>query len=156
MTLRQQLTKARRTPQAPINSTIPYAAAIVASDAAIDFSMQTAATITGLERAIGHQRSLTVHSALPDGRAVSISGLRAISARSAFNHRLSDVRPGIAKYSRTRNTLLVACIGGQELAVDRLQTQDRTMMAAKEWWNGVKGMGLVNEGVFKFNVNNHC
>lgn len=110
--------------------------------------MQTATTIARLERAIGHQRALTVPCALPDGRSVSIAGLHAVSSDLTFQ--MSDMRPGTALYSPKANALLVACAGGEVLSIDRLQTQDRATSRAKDWWNGVKGMGLVKDRVFRF------
>lgn len=140
--------KARCTPQAPLSTETPYAPAITAMDSTVSFYLQTATTIARLERAIGHQRALTVPCALPDGRSVSIAGLHAVSSDLTFQ--MSDMHPGAALYLPKANAFLVACMGGEVLSIDRLQTQDRAMLTAKDWWNGVKGMGLVKDRVFRF------
>ncbi|KAL4067027.1 formyl transferase [Scleroderma yunnanense] len=142
--------KARRTPQAPLTTETPYAPAITAMDSTIVFSAHTAKSLVRLERAIGHQRALTLPSALPDGRSVSLAGLRAVTPTLGLQ--MSDMCPGTAKYLPHADALLVTCAGGEVLSVDRLQTQDRAMLRAKDWWNGVKGMGLVKDGIFSFNT----
>lgn len=126
--------------------TTPYAPPITTRDSAIHFASQTALVITRLERAIGHQRSLTVAAALPDGRGVAIAGLQVIPAELRPPE---GECPGTAYYSRKTKSLVVKCAEGTWLSVERLQTQDRAMLEAKEWWNGVRGMGWDKEG-FRF------
>ncbi|KAG6335125.1 hypothetical protein ID866_3965 [Astraeus odoratus] len=137
----------------PLSGEMPHAPTITALDSVVKFSAHTATSIARLERAIGHQRALTVPHALPGGRSVSLAGLHAIPLSSELGM-MNNMLPGTAKYSSTNKMLLVACAGGELLGVERLQTQDRAMLGAKDWWNGVKGMGLVKEGVFKFDENN--
>lgn len=109
--------------------------------------------LTRLERAIGHQRSLTVAAGLPDGRGVVIAGLQVTAPElGAVTCSLTEC-PGTACYSPKTNSLVVKCAEGTWLSVDKLQTQDRAMLEAKEWWNGVKGMGWVQDGLFGFGCN---
>ena len=117
-------------------------------DSTIAFRTQSASTIARLERAIGHQRALTFPNALPGKRSVAIAGLHAILPDLTFQ--VGNMSPGTAVYSPKAGTLLVACADREVLSVERLQTQDRAMLRAKEWWNGVKGMGLVRDQVFRF------
>ena len=127
-----------------------HAPLITAKDSTIHFASQTAVVITRLERAVGHQRSLTVTAALPDGRGVAIAGTQAIPTELGRVASSESECPGTAYYSRKTRTLIVKCAEGTWLSVERLQTQDRAMMEAREWWNGIKGMGWVAEGVFRF------
>jgi len=129
--------------QEAVTSTTVHAPLITASDSSIHFASQTAHVITRLERAIGHQRSLTVAAGLPDGRAVAIAGLQVIPAEVAPSE--TGGCPGTAYYSPKTRSLVVRCAEGTWLSVERLRTQDRAMMEAKEWWNGVKGMGWVRD-----------
>ena len=131
-----------------MTSTTAHAPLITTGDSAIHFTSQTALVITRLERAIGHQRSLTVAAALPDGRGVAIAGLRVIPTELGV---VAPVTPsGTAYYSPKTRSLVVQCAEGTWLSVERLQTQDRAMMEAREWWNGVKGIGWVRDGLFRF------
>ncbi|KAF8131646.1 formyl transferase [Boletus edulis] len=140
--------RAQSRPQEAVTSTTVHAPLITANDSAIHFASQTAHVITRLERAIGHQRSLTVAAGLPNGRAVAIAGLQAIPAELAPSE--TGECPGTAYYSPKTRSLVVRCAEGTWLSVERLQTQDRAMMGAKEWWNGVKGMGWVrDDGLFR-------
>lgn len=141
--------KAHCIPQAPLGAET-HAPAITAADSTINFEAQTADVIARLERAIGHQRALSIPLALPGGRSVSIAGLCAIPPGSPLTPQMGNARPGRARYSSTAKQLLVACAGGSLLSVDRLQTQDRAVLTAREWWNGLKGMGLVKDGTFTF------
>ncbi|KAH7887018.1 Formyltransferase [Phlebopus sp. FC_14] len=144
---------AYRKPQDPLTANTPHASAITALDSTIVFASQSAYTVARLERAIGHQRALTVPAGLPDGRAVALAGLHVASPEMhppKYIQQMSEVRPGATVYSPRTKNLLVACAGGEWLSVERLQTQDRAMVQAREWWNGIKGMGWVNDGRFQF------
>ncbi|KAI6044006.1 Formyltransferase [Pisolithus marmoratus] len=142
--------KAQRIPQAPLGAGDFHAPAITAVDSTINFATQTADVIVRLERAIGHQRALSIPHALSGGRSVSIAGLHTISAGSPLTSEMGNTHPGRARYSSIAKQLLVTCAGGSLLSVDRLQTQDRATLTAREWWNGLKGMGLVEGGTFTF------
>lgn len=82
--------------------------------------------------------------ALPDGRSVVIAGLRVVPADSEQGPQ-ADGPPGTAYYySPKTRSLVVKCADDKWLGVEKLQTQDRAMLGAKEWWNGMKGMGWVD------------
>ncbi|KAI6168420.1 Formyltransferase [Pisolithus thermaeus] len=142
--------KAQCIPQAPLGAETPHAPPITAADSTVNFAAQTADVIVRLERAIGHQRALSIPHVLPGGRSVSIFGLRTIPAGSLLVSEVDSMCPGGARYSSTAKKLIVSCAGGSLLGVDKLQTQDRAILTAREWWNGLKGMELVKDGTFTF------
>ncbi|KAG2069183.1 Formyltransferase [Suillus decipiens] len=137
------LGKARSTPQPPVLSTTPHASAISASDAQVDFTSQTALDIVRLSRAISHQRPIT--TTMSDGRALQLHHL----SISGSHDDLGRVEPGWAVYSPHTRTVLINCADRGWLSVLKLKTQDRALLAAKEWWNGIKGLGLLHEGMLK-------
>ncbi|KAF8842970.1 Formyltransferase [Paxillus ammoniavirescens] len=144
--------KAQRKPQDSLTPTTPHASLITASESFVNFDSQTANVITRLERAIGHQRALTVPIGLPDGRSVAIADLHVVPPELRPTNCLASLdgeSPGTACYSPQTNSLLVMCADETWLSVERLQTQDKAILKAKEWWNGVKGMGWVKEGRFQ-------
>ncbi|KAF9225926.1 Formyltransferase [Gyrodon lividus] len=147
------LGQAQRKTQDHLTHTTPHAPVITTSDSAINFASQSAFIIARLERAIGHQRALTVPAGLPDGRTVTIADLRVVPCElRPTNHEtsLEGESPGIAHYSPQTKSLFVMCADGTWLSVERLQTQDKAILMAKEWWNGVKSMGWVKNGRFRF------
>ncbi|KAJ8596190.1 Formyltransferase [Rhizopogon salebrosus TDB-379] len=134
------LGKARSAPQCLLSSTTPHAPAISASDAQLDFTSQTASDVARLSRAISHQRPPT--TTMLDGRTLQLHDV-SVSGR---HDDMGPTEPGWAVYSPHTRTVLVSCADGEWLSVLKLKTQDRSLLAAKEWWNGVKGLGLLHEG----------
>ena len=134
------LRQARSAPQYPLLSTMPRASAISASDALVYFTSQTATDIVRLSRAISHQRPLT--TTMPDGRTLQLHDVSV----SGGHDDPGPTEPGWAVYSPHARTILMSCADGEWLSVQKLKTQDRALLAAKEWWNGVKGLGLLHEG----------
>lgn len=137
------LGRARSIPQPPVSFTTPHASAISASDAQVDFRSQTALDIVRLSRAISHQRPIT--TTMSDGRTLQLHHLSV----SRSHDDLGPVEPGWAVYSPHTRTVLINCADREWLSVLKLKTQDRALLAAKEWWNGVKGLGLLHEGMLK-------
>lgn len=137
------LGKAHSIPQPPVSSTTPHASAISASDAQVDFTSQTALDIVRLSRAISHQRPIS--TTMPDGRLLQLHHLSV----SRSHDDLGPVEPGWAVYSPHTHTVLIKCADREWLSVLKLKTQDRALLVAKEWWNGVKGLGLLHEGMLK-------
>ncbi|OJA20217.1 hypothetical protein AZE42_02135 [Rhizopogon vesiculosus] len=135
--------QARSVPQCLLSSTTPHAPAISASDAQVDFASQTPSDIVRLSRAISHQRPPM--TTMLNGRTLQLHDV-SVSGR---HDDLGPSEPGWAVYSPHTRTVLVSCADGEWLSVMRLKTQDRTLLAAKEWWNGVKGLGLLHEGMLK-------
>ncbi|KAG1753530.1 Formyltransferase [Suillus paluster] len=137
------LGEACSTPQLPVTSTTPHAPAISASDAQVDFTSQTASDMVRLSRAISHQRPIT--TTMPDGRALQLHDV-SVCGR---HHDLGLAEPGWAVYSPHTRTVHMSCADGEWLSVLKLKTQDRALLAAKEWWNGVKGLGLLDGGMLR-------
>lgn len=134
------LGRAHSTPQLPVSFATPHASAISASDAQVDFTSQTALDIVRLSRAISHQRPIT--TTMPDGRTLQLHHLSV----SRSHDDLGPVEPGWAVYSPRAHAVLINCADREWLTVLKLKTQDRALLVAKEWWNGVKGLGLLHEG----------
>lgn len=106
----------------------------------MDFGSQTASDIVRLSRAVSHQRPPT--TTIPDGRTLQLHDVSV----SGSHDDLGPTEPGWAVYSPHTRTVLVSCADGGWLSVLKMKTQDRALLAAKEWWNGVKGLGLLHEG----------
>lgn len=82
---------------------------------------------------------------------MAIAGLQVVPTEHVAPAPCAETEcPGTAYYSGRTGSLVVKCAEGTWLSVERLQTQDRAMLEAKEWWNGVKGLGWVKEGVLRF------
>lgn len=137
------LGKASSIPQLPVSSITPHASAISASDARVDFTSQTALDIVRLSLAISHQRPIT--TTMPDGRTLQLHHLSVAKSHDD----LGPVEPGWAVYSPHTRTILINCADGKWLSVLKLKSQDRALLTAKEWWNGVKGLGVLHEGMLK-------
>ena len=52
--------------------------------------------------------------------------------------------PGAARYDAQANSLLVRCAEDTVLSVPRIKQEGKALIDAKDWWNGVKGLGLVD------------
>ncbi|KAJ7108748.1 formyl transferase [Mycena epipterygia] len=121
---------AKSTPQPPVSST-PHAHSIALADTIVDFDTMTAEDIVTRHRAIGHQRALTTW--MP-------SGIRLLLHDPAVAlwtpTRLSHV-PGALVYHKPERALMIRCAGGTTLAVPRVQKERRSMLEAREFWNGV-------------------
>jgi methionyl-tRNA formyltransferase len=57
--------------------------------------------------------------------------------------------PGAARLHKTRG-LQIRCKEGTVLEVTRLKQEGKRKMGAKDWWNGVKGLGVVKGSVAMF------
>ena len=53
-------------------------------------------------------------------------------------------------YHKPSRSLIIRCAGDSVLSVPLMKQEGRTLMEAKDWWNGVKGLGLVQDGELKF------
>ena len=65
-------------------------------------------------------------------------------------HRPSPIltNPGDSIYDRRSRTLIIRCANDTFISVPTVKQQDRNLLAAKEWWNGVNPTWLEN-GVLK-------
>ncbi|EIW78577.1 Formyltransferase [Coniophora puteana RWD-64-598 SS2] len=138
---------AKSTPQDPeLSASSPRAPSITAQDALVDFSLMSRDQIIRLDRAISHQKPLTVYT--PSGLSLQLSELRGHdSDRYDTLQTLSS--PGVAAYDPHSRSVLVRCADGAILAIGTLKEQNRRAVTAKVWWNGVRGreVDFVDGGV---------
>ena len=52
--------------------------------------------------------------------------------------------PGATRYDAQAGSLLIRCAEDTVLSVPSVKQEGKGLIAAKEWWNGVKGLGLVD------------
>ncbi|KXN84403.1 Methionyl-tRNA formyltransferase [Leucoagaricus sp. SymC.cos] len=131
----------------PTETDEPHAPMISQADWTIDFSQLTAEEIIWRHRAISHQRNLTV--SIPTDPIKTVQ-LIALSASPDPNLSMGlPQTPGSACLHKSRG-LLIRCKEGTVLEVTRLKQEGKKEMGAKDWWNGVKGMGIVVDSVVIF------
>ncbi|KAH7912042.1 Formyltransferase [Hygrophoropsis aurantiaca] len=137
---------ASRTSQAPMLATTPRGSAITGKDASVNFETLSAVEIERIHRAIGHQANQSLHflkkpitTSLPSGKTLQLHTLSVLPS-------LSSGTPGLVSYCPHSRTLLIPCAVGV-LSVGHVKQQDRTLLAAREWWNGMKGLGLTEHGI---------
>jgi methionyl-tRNA formyltransferase len=58
--------------------------------------------------------------------------------------------PGTATYHKPSLSLIIRCADDSVLRVPFIKQEGKTLMEAKDWWNGVKGLGLVHDGELTF------
>ncbi|EGO29606.1 hypothetical protein SERLADRAFT_359551 [Serpula lacrymans var. lacrymans S7.9] len=135
--LREMLSgTATRTPQDPAVAALsPRAPAITADDALVDFTCMTAEEIIRRDRAIGHQKPLTTY--LPSGKSIQLHALSVYDPKSSPSVPLPPL--AIAHYHAPSRTLLIQCAQDTYLSVAQIKQQDRALLGARDWFNGVKG-----------------
>ncbi|KAH9933745.1 formyl transferase [Fomitopsis serialis] len=127
--------RATSQPQAE-NPAAPRAPLITTADAVIDFETMTAEQITRRSRAFSHQVSQTPRNSLKSERTLQ---LHSPTVHVDSTDVLAQLpAPGTAVYDRTVNSLLVRCASDTVLSVPQVKQQDRTLLKAKDWWNGVR------------------
>lgn len=125
------------------NSEPPKAPLISPAQSFISFTTQTAQSILRHYRAISHHKPLTIYTntgrsvQLHDISEVSISESSSPDARSQEQRWKLPQIPGAAKYVPSEDALLVRCKDMELLKVRQLKTQDRNLLGAKDWWNGI-------------------
>ncbi|KAH9833243.1 Formyltransferase [Rhodofomes roseus] len=126
--------KATSKPQAE-DPTTPRAPLINLEDAVIDFESMTAEQIARRSRAISHQRPVV--TSLKNRRTLQLHSVTAVTdAADVLEEQLTTV--GTAIYHRPTDSLLVRCASDTVLSVQKVKQQDRNLLAAREWWNGVR------------------
>jgi methionyl-tRNA formyltransferase len=121
--------QAKSTPQPPESPT-QHAHSITIADAILDFESMTAEEIVTRHRAISHQRALTTW--MPSGIRLHLHDPSVARAPP----KLSQV-PGALIYHKPERTLIIWCAEGTTLAVPRVKKERRSMLEAREFWNGV-------------------
>ncbi|KAL0959712.1 hypothetical protein HGRIS_011405 [Hohenbuehelia grisea] len=138
--------RAQAVPQVIVpEAEMPKAPAITAEDAMIDFNSMSATGIVRRYRAIAHQRPLLAY--LFNGKAVQ---LHSPSIYPDLPDRLLGLPPSHVVYDSTSAALLIRCADDSVLATPMVKQENKALMSALEWWNGVKGLGLVRDGSIRF------
>ncbi|KAJ6487711.1 formyl transferase [Mycena sanguinolenta] len=135
--LRDMLAGTAKSSPQPAESPTPHAHSITVADAILDFATMTADDIVTRHRAIGHQRALTTW--MPSGIRLHLHDPSVHLHDPTLTRtppRLSDV-PGSLVYHKPERTLLIRCAGGTAIAVPRVKKEMRSMLEAREFWNGV-------------------
>ncbi|EPS95268.1 hypothetical protein FOMPIDRAFT_1038584 [Fomitopsis schrenkii] len=126
--------KAASRPQTD-NAISPRSPMITPEDALVDFDTMTAEQIARRSRAFSHQRPLI--TALKNQRHLQLHGASTPHTSQADVLKQLPV-PGTAIYDRAADALLIRCASDTVLAVSEVKQQDRTLLKAREWWNGVR------------------
>lgn len=58
--------------------------------------------------------------------------------------------PGTAMYHKPSRSLIIRCADDSVLSVPLMKQEGKALVEAGDWWNGVKGLGLVRDGELKF------
>ncbi|EKM77371.1 hypothetical protein AGABI1DRAFT_43653 [Agaricus bisporus var. burnettii JB137-S8] len=136
----------------PIETDAPHAPMIKQADWTINFSQLNAEQIIWRHRAISHQvipikRHLTAVLPCNPIRTVQLTVLSIIS--DPYRILMPSMVPGVARFHEIHG-LLIRCKDGGLLQVTRLKREGKREMNAKDWWNGIKGMGLVVDSEVTF------
>ncbi|KAI0822920.1 Formyltransferase [Trametes gibbosa] len=135
-TLRDMLSgKDTRTPQGD-TSNAPRAPLITIQDSMVDFWSMTAENIVRSHRAISHQKPMT--ALLKNGRTLQLHDLSVLHDNIPEEVSACLPETGTAVFYPPSKALVVRCTGDTFLYVPRVRQQDRHLLKAKEWWNGVK------------------
>ncbi|KAI0042710.1 Formyltransferase [Auriscalpium vulgare] len=135
-------------PQVPKGSphSYPFAELVKTEDSHASFVHCSAADLVQRHRAFGHHKPLTTRLRIP--KLVQLHDPVALDALDAPDK--LPRAPGHAVYERKMDTVVVRCAGGSVLAVPRLKTQDKNLISAKDWWNGVPDAWKEPEGTVRF------
>ncbi|EKM57977.1 uncharacterized protein PHACADRAFT_139485 [Phanerochaete carnosa HHB-10118-sp] len=126
----------------PADFSAPRAPMITADDALIHFSTMTSQDIVRRHRAISHQKPLFAYT--KTGKTVQLHSLSVYELPpGSLLWRLAE--PGMGWYDPRTDALAIRCAGETLLVVSELKKQDRTLIPAKAWWNGIRP-GMTAEG----------
>ncbi|KAL0568868.1 Methionyl-tRNA formyltransferase [Marasmius crinis-equi] len=137
--------KATRTPQASSASLKP-ATAIDFEDALVDFTTMTADDIVRRDRAISHQRPITVNHPHPTIGHLQIHSPSVDPSPPSF----VPPEPGQACFSKATKSIMIRCAEGTVLSVPCLKQEGKAKVDAKAWWNGAQSLGLVEAKMVDF------
>ncbi|CCL98212.1 uncharacterized protein FIBRA_00206 [Fibroporia radiculosa] len=108
---------------------------ITSNDAIVNFTTMTAEDIVRRYRAISHQKPIIAY--LKTNRSLQ---LHSPSVLTDSMQAVDDIltAPGTAIYHSPSASLLIRCASNSILSVPQVKQQDRSMLKAKDWWNGVR------------------
>ncbi|KAH9946879.1 Formyltransferase [Amylocystis lapponica] len=113
----------------------PRAPMIKTEDAILDFATTSAESIVARHRAISHQKPLVAY--LKTKKTLQLHS-PAVCTSPPPEALATLPSPGLAIYHATSASLLIRCASDSILAVPQVKQQDRALLKAKEWWNGVR------------------
>ncbi|KAF9450600.1 Formyltransferase [Macrolepiota fuliginosa MF-IS2] len=122
----------------PAETDEPHAPMISQADWTIDFSQLTAEEIVWRHRAISHHRNLTV--SLPTNPVRNVQLMNVSTPKDPCPW--LSMTPGAACLYKNRG-LFIRCKDNTILEVNRLKYQSKKAARARDWWNGAKGLGIV-------------
>lgn len=123
----------------PSSHSASHAHIITSRDSVIDFESMTAEVVVRRHRAFSHQRPLVAH--LETGKSIQLHDL---AVHPLFASEYLLFAPGAARYDEQAGSLLIRCADDTVLSVSRIKQEGKALVNAKDWWNGVKGLGLVD------------
>ncbi|THV04772.1 Formyltransferase [Dendrothele bispora CBS 962.96] len=138
---------AKSVPQ-PKDAVAPTAPLISYRDSLIDFTSMTAPEIVRRHRAISHQRPLTAF--LQSIKTLQVHSPSVVKSPPIF----APTIPGRARFSKPDNSLLIRCAGDTVLNVPRVKQEGKALLNARDWWNGAKSLGLVQNNEISFDSPN--
>ncbi|RPD75435.1 Formyltransferase [Lentinus tigrinus ALCF2SS1-7] len=113
----------------------PRAPLITADHSMVNFETMTASRIAMIYRAISHQKP--VAAVLNNGRTLQLHNPSVLVDQPADLEKALPVE-GTGIFYPPERTLIIRCAEGTYLSVPEVRQQDRHLLKAKEWWNGVK------------------
>ncbi|KAI0676524.1 Formyltransferase [Trametes maxima] len=134
--------KDTRTPQG-VDPSARRAPLITMQDSAVDFRVMRAGDIERRHRAVSHQKPMT--TLLKTQRTLQLHELAVIIDIPA-NVKEHLPTEGTATFYPPSKALIIRCAGDSYLSVPMVRQQDRHLLKAKEWWNGVKPEMRLVEG----------
>ncbi|TFK67728.1 Formyltransferase [Pluteus cervinus] len=115
---------------------------INASHWTIHFDQMSAEDIVLRHLAISHQRPLT--TSLSNKKSVQLHSPSIFrTADTGVPEPLHHLAPGYAIFHKPTKAMLVRCAGDSILSVPQVKMEGKSLVPAREWWNGMKGLGLV-------------
>ncbi|KDQ58671.1 hypothetical protein JAAARDRAFT_128748 [Jaapia argillacea MUCL 33604] len=126
----------------------PRAPIITIEHSIVNFETMTAEDIIRRHGAISHQRPLITY--LPTSKTLQLHEISSLP--SSQSPRLALPLPGMATFHPPTRSLVIRCAGEALLSVQKVKQQDRSLLAAKEWWNGLRpeAMSLDYPGTVNF------
>ncbi|KAI9069849.1 Formyltransferase [Trametes sanguinea] len=121
----------------------PRAPLITMQDSMVDFRTMSAEQIVRRHRAISHQKPMT--TLLKTQRTLQLHEPYVLTDLPAGVKDQLAVE-GTAIFYPPHKALVVRCAGDTYLAVPMVRQQDRHILKAKEWWNGVKPEMRLTDG----------
>ncbi|KAF9010066.1 formyl transferase [Cyathus striatus] len=110
----------------------------------IDFDSMAAEAIERRHRAISHQHML--RTSVPSHKHTLLF-IHNPSVLEVIPENVSlSPQPGTATFHKPSKSLLIRCAEGSVLSVPQVHQERKKPTSAMEWWNGMRGLGIVKDG----------